>query len=120
VRNEALQGIYRLRSDAAINALIQLYDGAGDAKVKGEIIGYLLRREGDNSKAIAKLTAIAKSEQNEELRNKAIRYLGNVKGDEGAANLIQIYDGLQDQKMKQFVIRSLAYNKSRKDVTKLI
>src|SRR5262249_39831898 len=25
VRNEALQGIYRLRSDAAINALIQLY-----------------------------------------------------------------------------------------------
>lgn len=125
VRNEALQGIYRLRSDAATNALIQLYDGTTDVKVKGEIIGYLLRREGpnskvDNSKAIAKLTAIAKSEQNEELRNRAIRYLGNVKGDEGADTLIQIYDGLQDQKMKQYVIRSLAYNKSRKAVDKLI
>src|SRR5262249_55787573 len=101
VRNEALQGIYRLRSDAAINALIQLYDGTSDVKVKGEIIAYLLRREGgaskvDNSKAIAKLTAIAKSEPNEELRNRAIRYLGNVKGDEGADTLIQIYDSLQD------------------------
>jgi beta-lactamase regulating signal transducer with metallopeptidase domain len=120
VRNEALQGIYRLRSDAAVTALIQLYDGATDPKVKGEIVGYLLRREGDNSKGVAKLTAIAKSETNEELRNRAIRYLGNVKGDEGANNLIQIYDSLQDQKMKQYVIRSLAYNKSRKALDKLI
>lgn len=125
VRNEALQGIYRLRSDAAINALIQLYDATSDVKVKGEIIAYLLRRESstgkvDNSKAIAKLVSIAKSEQNEELRNRAIRYLGNVKGDEGADTLIQIYDSLQDQKMKQYVIRSLAYNKSRKAVDKLI
>ncbi len=125
VREEALQGICRLRSDASINALIQLYDGTSDAKVKGEIIPYLLRREGrdskvDTSKAVAKLIAIAKSEQNEDLRNKAVRYLGNVKGDDGANALIQIYDGLQDQKMKQYVIRSLAQNGSRKAVDKLI
>jgi hypothetical protein len=125
VRNEALQGLYRVRTDAGINALIQLYDGINDVKVKGEIIRYLLRREGgstkvDNSKAIAKLTAIAKSEQNEELRNRAISYLGNVKGDEGANTLIQIYDTLQDQKMKQYVIRSLAQNRSRKAIDKLI
>lgn len=120
VRNEALQGIYRLRSDAAITTLIQLYDGTSDVKIKSEIIGYLLRREGDNSKAIAKLTTIAKSEQNEELRNRAVRYLGSVKGDDGANNLIQIYDGLQDAKTKQYVIRSLAANKSRKAIDKLI
>src|SRR5215813_1857837 len=125
VREEALQGICRLRSDASINALVQLYDGTSDVKVKGEIIPYLLRREGrdskvDNSKAVAKLIAIAKSEQNEELRNKAVRYLGNVKGDDGVNALIQIYDGLQDQKMKQYVIRSLAQNRSRKAVDKLI
>jgi beta-lactamase regulating signal transducer with metallopeptidase domain len=125
VRNEALQGLYRIRTDAGINALVQLYDGTSDVKVKGDIIRYLLRREGgsnkvDNSKAIAKLTAIAKSEQNEELRNKAISYLGNVKGDEGANILIQIYDSLQDQKMKQYVIRSLASNGSRKAVDKLV
>jgi beta-lactamase regulating signal transducer with metallopeptidase domain len=125
VRGEALQGICRLRSDASINALIQLYDGTGDVKVKGEIIPYLLRREVrdskvDNSKAIAKLVSIAKSEQNEELRNKAVRYLGNVRGDEGADVLIQIYDSLQEQKMKQYVIRSLAQNRGRKAVDKLI
>src|SRR5262249_1554523 len=74
----------------------------------------------DNSKAIAKLTSIAKSEQNEELRNRAITYLGSVRGDEGANNLIQIYDSLQDQKMKQYVIRSLAQNRGRKAVDKII
>jgi hypothetical protein len=120
VRSEALQGISRMRSDAAINTLIQLYDSAGDVKVKSDIIGYLIRRNGDNTRAIAKLTTIAKSEQNEELRVRAIRYLATVKGDEGAANLIQIYDGLQDSKMKQTVIRYLAYNKSRKAIDKLI
>lgn len=119
VRNEALQGIYHLRSDAAINTLIQLYDSVSDPKTKGEIIAYMLRRTGDNSKAIAKLTQIAKSESNEELRNRAIRYLGNVKGDDGANNLIAIYDSLQDAKMKQYVIRSLASNKSTKAVEKL-
>lgn len=119
VRNEALQGIYRLRSEAASNALVSLYDSITDPKAKGEIIAYLLRREGDNSKAIAKLTQIAKTETNEDLRNRAIRYLGNVKGDEGATNLIQIYDTVQDAKTKQYLIRSLAYNKSPKAIEKL-
>jgi beta-lactamase regulating signal transducer with metallopeptidase domain/tetratricopeptide (TPR) repeat protein len=119
VRNEALQGIYRMRSDAAVNTLIQLYDSVPDTKTKGEIIAFMLRRTGDNAKAIAKLTQIARSEKDEELRNRAIRYLGNVKGDEGANNLISIYDSLQDAKMKQYVIRSLAYNKSPKAIEKL-
>jgi beta-lactamase regulating signal transducer with metallopeptidase domain len=120
VRNEALQGIYRLRSDAAITALIDLYDGINDVKIRGEIIGYLLRRNGDNSKATAKLVRIAKSEPNEELRGKAIRYLGAIKGDEGANNLIEIYNGLQDAKMKQSAIRGLGVNRSRKAIDKLI
>lgn len=122
VRNEALQGIYRLRSEAASNALISLYDSVTDPKAKGEIIAYLLRREGDNvsnSKAIAKLTQIAKTETNEELRNRAIRYLGSVKGDEGATTLIQIYDSTQDAKTKQYLVRSLASNKSPKALEKL-
>ena len=122
VRNEALQGIYRLRSEAASNALISLYDSITDPKAKGEIIAYLLRREGDNvsnSRAIAKLTQIAKTETNEDLRNRAIRYLGNVKGDEGATNLIQIFDSTQDAKTKQYLVRSLAYNKSPKAIEKL-
>ncbi len=120
VRQEALHGIYRMRSDAAINTLIQLYDGSTDVKVKGEILGYLLRRNGDNTKAIAKLTSVAKSDPNEELRNRALRSLGSIRTDEGANNLIQIYDGLQDSKAKQTVIRYLAYTKSRKAIDKLI
>ena len=120
VRSEALRGIYRLRSDAAINTLIQLYDSVGDVKTKGEILGYLIRRNGDNSKAIAKLTSIAKSEQNEELRNRALRALASAPGDESVNTLIQVYDGLKDQKSKLSVIRSLGVNKSRKAADKLM
>jgi len=120
VRNEALQGIYRFRTEAGVNALLQLYDGVTDVKTKGEIMGYLMRREGDNSKAVAKLVQIARTEPNEELRAGAISQLAKVKGDEGANHLVQVYDSQQDAKMKQRVIRSLAYNKSRKAIDKLI
>lgn len=121
VRREALQGIYRMRnSDAAINTLIQLYDAVSDAKTKSEILNYLMRRNGDNSKAIAKLVQIAKNEKDENLMRAALSQLAYVKGDEGADQLISIYDGLQDPKLKQRVIRALAYNKSKKAVDKLM
>jgi beta-lactamase regulating signal transducer with metallopeptidase domain len=121
VRREALQGIYRMRnSDAAINSLIQLYDAVSDVKTKTEILNYLMRRNGDNSKAIAKLVQIAKNEKDENLMRAALSQLAYVKGDEGADQLVSIYDGLQDPKLKQRVIRALAYNKSKKAVDKLM
>lgn len=119
VRNEALRGIYRLRSDASINALIQLYDAMTDAKVKSDIIGSLIRRNGDNARAISKLVSIVKTEKDEALRRQALRYLLAVKGDEGATHLIETYDSLQDAKARQTVIRYLAANRSKKAIDKL-
>lgn len=120
VRSEALQGLYRLKTDGSINALLQLYDAMTDVKVKSEILSNLLRRNKDNSKAIAKLAAVAKTEKDETLRSRALNALVGIKGDEGADHLISIYDSLQDAKMKQSVIRALAANKSKKAVDKLI
>jgi hypothetical protein len=120
VRNEALRGIYRFRSDAGVNALLSLYDSVTDVKTKGEILSYLMRSEGDNSRAIAKILQVAKSEKDETLRSRAFSQLAKVKGDEGANHLISIYDTLQDSKEKQTVIRYLGYNKSRKAADKLM
>jgi hypothetical protein len=120
VRNEALQGLYRLRTDNSINSLIQLYDTMTDVKVKGEILGNLMRRNKDNTKAIAKLVTIAKTEKDDTLRGRALSSLLYIKGDEGATHLIGIYDTLQDAKMKASVIRALAMNKSKKAIDKLI
>ncbi len=120
VRAEALRGIYRFRSDAGVNALLSLYDTIPDVKTRGEILSYLMRSEGDNAKAIAKLLQIAKTEKDETLRSRALSQLAKVKGDEGANHLIQIYDSLQDTKEKQTVIRYLGYNKTRKAADKLI
>jgi len=120
VRAEALRGIYRFRSDAAVTTLLSLYDSIPDVKTKGEVLSYLMRSEGDNSKAIAKLMSIAKTEKDETLKSRAFSQLAKVKGDEGATNLIQIYDTLQDPKEKQLVIRYLGVNRSRKAADKLI
>ena len=80
VRQEALQGIYRMKSQASADALLSLYDTIPDVKTKAEVLGYLIRRDGDNSKAVAKLLSIARTEKDETLRNKAIGQLGLVKG----------------------------------------
>ena len=120
VRAEALSGIYRLRSDAAINTLISLYDQASDPKTKGDILARLIRRTGDNSKAIAKLVQVVKNEKDETLVSRALGSLGYLKGDEGADQLVSIYDSLSDPKMKQRVIRSLGANKGKKAIEKLM
>ncbi|NOT60239.1 MAG: M48 family metalloprotease [Acidobacteria bacterium] len=120
VRAEALSGIYRLRSDAAINTLIQLYDQVTDIKTKGDILARLIRRNGDNSKALAKLVQVVKNEKDETLVSRALGSLGYLKGDEGADQLVSIYESLSDAKMKARVIRSLGANKGKKAIEKLM
>ncbi len=120
VRAEALSGIYRLRSDNANNTLIQLYDQVSDPKTKGDILSRLIRRTGDNSKALAKLVQVVKNEKDETLVSRALNSLGYLQGDEGADQLVSIYDSLSDAKMKQRVIRSLGVNKGKKAIEKLM
>jgi beta-lactamase regulating signal transducer with metallopeptidase domain len=120
VRSEALRGIYRVRSDAGINALLSLYDGIADTKTKAEILDNLVRSKGDNSRATAKLVQVARTEKDETLRSRALRQLGRIPGDDGASQLISIYDSLKDSKEKQLVIRYLGVNKSKKAADKLV
>ena len=79
-----------------------------------------MRSKGDNSRATTKLVQIAKTEKDETLRSRALRQLGRIPGDDGATQLISIYDSLQDSKEKQLVIRYLATNKSKKAADKLV
>lgn len=120
VRSEALRGIYRYRSDAGINALLGLYDSISDTRTKAEILDNLVRSKGDNTRAMAKLNQVAKTEKDETLRSRALRQLGRIPGDEGVTQLIGIYDSLTDSKEKQLVIRYLGGNKSKKAADKLV
>ena len=120
VRSEALRGIYRYRSDAGINALLGLYDSISDTRTKAEILDNLVRSKGDNARAMAKLTQVAKSEKDETLRSRALRQLGRIPGEEGVTQLIGIYDSLTDSKEKQLVIRYLGGNKSKRAADKLV
>lgn len=120
VRNEALQGIFRFRTDAGIESLIQLYDSLTDHDTKSRVISYLMRRNGDNTKAAAKLVSIAKTEKDEDLRARAMSQLAALKSDESATSLINVFDSLSDPKVKQLVVRYLASTKNRKAIDKLI
>lgn len=120
VRNEALQGIIRFRTDAGIESLITLYDSLADRETKSRVITSLLRRNGDNTKAAAKLVAIAKTEKDEDLHARAMSQLASLKGDESATSLISVFDSLSDPKVKQLVVRYLASTKNRNAIDKLI
>jgi hypothetical protein len=120
VRKEAIKAIGRLESDASIDALLELYDALGDVSLKQEVIAHLLRWKGDNAKALAKLTQIAKTSSDLELRTAAFRQLAGVQGDAGAEALISIYDASSDVKVKESIIHYLGLNSGKKAVQKLM
>jgi HEAT repeat protein len=120
VRREAIKAIGRLESDASIDALLELYDTLGDVGLKQEVIAHLLRWKGDNAKALAKLTQIAKTSSDLELRTAAFRQLAGVQGDAGAEALISIYDGSNDVKVKESIIHYWGLNNSKKAIQKLM
>jgi aminopeptidase N len=120
VRKEAIRAIRRLDSEASVDALLQLYDALADVEVKKTILAHLLRGEGNNAKAIAKLTQVAKSGADPELRRVAFEQLARVGGDASGDALISIYDDSTDAKVKEWIIQNLGRSGSKRAIQKLM
>jgi beta-lactamase regulating signal transducer with metallopeptidase domain len=120
VQRSAILGIGRMRTDASVDTLLALFDQVADVKAKRAILSNLVRRKGDNAKAAAKLTEVARSGAALELREEAFRQLMRVNDDDGAAALIAIYDSTQDKKTKGSLLRALSRSRARKAADKLM
>lgn len=77
VLKAAVTGLSRIRTPAAIDALIGLYDSAASDDLKREIISGLARSR--ERKASDKLMSIAKSDPDPKLRQRAIQRIASIR-----------------------------------------
>jgi TolA-binding protein len=99
------------RSKESRQLLSEVYASVNDVNVKRAVL-----RSYENSRDIEHLTAIAKSEQNMDLRREAIRQLGNIRDDQTVANLVSIYGAQSDKEIKTEIINSLGNQGAAKQI----
>jgi tetratricopeptide (TPR) repeat protein len=99
------------RSKESRQLLSEVYASVNDVNVKRAVL-----RSFENSRDIEHLTAIAKSEQNVDLRREAIRQLGNIRDDQTVANLVSIYGAQSDKEIKTEILNSLGNQGAAKQI----
>lgn len=99
----AVQYLGTYRSAESRQLLSEVYSSVSDANVKRAVL-----RSFEMSRDIDHLAAIAKSEQNMELRREAVRQLGNIRQDQAVTSLVAIYGSETDRNIKSEILNSLA------------
>jgi len=107
----AVQYLGTYRSKESRQVLADVYASVHDVNVKRAVL-----RGFENSRDMEHLAAIAKSEQNAELRREAIRQLGNLHDDQGTATLVALYGSETDHEIKSEILNSLANQGSVKQL----
>jgi hypothetical protein len=119
VRAAALESIGRLGSEAASEALSDLYDSIPELELKKKALSSMSFSRKFTPKVRAKLIDIAKNSLQEDLRKAALRALAAIPEDDGASALISIYDSTEQAEIKKNVIRYLSNNRSEAAIDKL-
>jgi hypothetical protein len=96
--------VQSLGAMTAVSALSQLYGETKDVQTKSAILSSLVAAGPKGTEA---LSNIAKTEQNPELRRKAIRNLGVSGGASAAPALVSIYQGSTDNELKKAALDGL-------------
>ncbi len=96
--------VQSLGAMSADDALLQIYRESKDAQIKSAVIGSLVA---SGTKGAAALSEIAKSEQNPELRSKAIRNLGIAGGSSATPALLATYQSNTDTSSKNAALEAL-------------
>jgi hypothetical protein len=117
-QNAALSktAVQTLGAMGAVSALSQLYHDTKDAQVKSAIIGSLVAA---GPKGAEVLSEIAKTEQDPELRRKAIRNLGVSGGASAAPALMAAYQGSPDVESKKAALDGLFISGDAHDLVAL-
>ncbi len=107
----AVQYLGTYRSKESRQLLSEVYGSVSDVNVKRAVL-----RSFEMSRDIEHLAAIAKSEQNVELRREAIRQLGNIRDDQAVASLVSVYGSESDKNIKTEILNSLGNQGAAKQI----
>ena len=98
----AVEYLGSFRSKDSRQLLSEVYASSHDVNVKRAVL-----RSFERSRDADHLLAAAKSEQNTELREEAIRGLGIIRDDQATAGLVALYGPETDRNIKREIIHSL-------------
>jgi HEAT repeat protein len=108
--------VQTLGAMAAVSALTQLYHDTRDPQIKSAILGSLFA---SGPRGMDALSEIAKTEQDPELRRKAIRNLGISGGASAAPTLVAAYHGSSDAESKRAAVDGLFLSGDAHDLVAL-
>ena len=117
VRQYAIRYLSEIQDPGAIDALIRIYDTDKTPEIRTQVIRALADRE--DPRAREKILQIAKSGETPEIRIEAIRRLADH-GRIGMDDLLSLYSGEPDVKIKQGLLRAFADSKDPRAKTKLM
>ena len=120
LRTEAVRRIASFRGDAVADRLFEIYDGLSDTALKREILQSVSVGDSANDRVIKRLVTIAKTGNDAELQRAAVRRLGNERGDDHLSELIEIYDSVNVDGVREEVINRLARSNDRRAADKLL
>jgi HEAT repeat protein len=107
----AVQYLGSYRSKESRQLLAEVYGSVSDVNVKRAVL-----RSYEMSRDIDHLSAIAKSEQNVDLRREAIRQLGNIKDEQTTTTLVSLYGSESDRDIKREILSSLRNQGAAKQI----
>jgi HEAT repeat protein len=107
VRREAVRSLFRLGSDDAVTALVELLDRGTGTETQLFILRNLTRRQCASAQVRAKLSQLAENGQSE-VRIVALEQLGRTNDPNAVDKLIAIYKASDRAELKRACLRSLA------------
>lgn len=112
----AITAIHTLGAMHGINELTALYRDSKDARIKREIINAFVAAGPDGAE---QLKTIASSEQNPELRSRAIRNFGVIGGPAAGPALVSAYQSSSDSESKKAAVEGLFISHDAHDLVAL-
>lgn len=117
LRMTAIKRLGLQRNEQVTDELIKLYDADRTKDVRGQILRALV--DSRTQRGSAKVIEIARSGDDLQMRQVAIRYLGNLDDSASLDELMRIYDADNTKEIRVQIIRALAERDDTRARTKL-
>jgi len=117
LRRSAVSSLARVANKESLDALDELFAATSNLQLKQDIVrGYSYAGDRTAEKRVLdRLTTIAQSDPQIELRREALRRIASFKGDAVTDRLYQIYDQSNDRETKLEILKRVAGGESGND-----
>ncbi|MFN7944823.1 MAG: HEAT repeat domain-containing protein [Blastocatellia bacterium] len=122
IQRAAISGLARVGTKESLDALDELFGSVKNVQLRQEVMRAYAATGNRVSerRVLERLTAIAKSDDENSVRLEAIRLMAGFRGEAITDRLIEIYDGANNESVREEIINRLARNDSRKGTDKLM